>query len=120
MPAQILGAAFAGFLGGAARAVWAGPRRLGAALGALVGAGLGLAATLAYQVLVVVGLTAAMPDAGVGFLAALASNAVFSAIHLVSNAVVFAVLAPALLPRLSAMRGGGSMPRRSVPSASSR
>ncbi len=118
--AQILGAAFAGFLGGAARAVWAAPRRLGAAPGALAGAGLGLAATLVYQVLVVAGLTAAMPEAGVGLLAALASNAVFSAIHLVSNTVVFAVLAPALLPRLRAMRDGGSVPRRSVPSAPSR
>jgi hypothetical protein len=105
--AQIIGAAFAGFLGGAARAIWAEPRRLGPALGALAGAGFGFAATLVYQVLVIAGLTAAMPDARVGLLAALASNAVFSAIHLASNTVVFAVLAPALLPRLRSMRDAG-------------
>jgi hypothetical protein len=106
--AQILGAAFAGFLGGAARALWGMPRRLGPALGALAGAGLGFGATRVYQVLVIAGLTAAMPDTRVGLLAALASNAVFSAIHLASNTVVFAVLAPALLPRLRAMRDIGS------------
>lgn len=112
--AQILGAAFAGFLGGAARALWGTPRRLGPALGALAGAGLGFGATLAYQALVIAGLTAAMPEARVGLLAALASNAVFSAIHLASNTVVFAVLAPALLPRLSAMREVGSAASRAV------
>lgn len=102
--AQIVGAALAGLLGGVARPLWGGPRRLRPAPGALAGAGLGFLATLMYQALVIAGLTAAMPEARVGFLAAIASNAVFSAIHLVSNTVVFAVLAPALLPRLRAMR----------------
>jgi hypothetical protein len=115
--AQILGAVFAGFLGGAARQLWAEPRRLRPALGALAGAGLGFGATLVYQVLVIAGLTAAMPDARVGLLAALASNALFSVVHLASNTVVFAVLAPALLPRLRAARGaGGAAPGAAGPS----
>jgi hypothetical protein len=116
--AQILGAAFAGFLGGAARRLWAvGPRRLRPALGALAGAGLGFGTTLVYQILVIAGLTAAMPDAHVGLLAALASNALFAAIHLVSNTVVFAVLAPAVLPRLRAARDAGTAaPGRAGPS----
>lgn len=102
---QILGAAFAGALGAAARVLW-GRGRLHPVLGGLAGAGIGLAATLVYQVLVILGLAAAMPEARTGFVAAIASNALFSLVHLLSNAVVFAVLAPVALPRLRSLSAG--------------
>jgi S1-C subfamily serine protease len=97
---QVLGAAFAGVLGGASGRLWSGPRRLAPATGALAGAALGLAVTFVYQALVVAGLAASLPEARSGLLAALASNALFSLVHLASNTVVFAVLAPVVLPRL--------------------
>ena len=115
--AQIVAAALGGFLGGAVRALWGRPERLPPALGALAGAGLGFAVTLVYQVLVIAGLTVAMPEARVGLLAALASNAVFSLVHLASNTVVFAVLAPTLLPRLRrTLDAGPAAPRAPLPS----
>jgi len=101
--AQIVGASVAGLLGGASRRLWRGPGRLRPALGALSGAALGLGATLVYQGLVVLGLAASLPEARSGFLAALTSNAFFSLVHLASNTVVFAVLAPVVLPRLRAV-----------------
>ena len=56
---------------------------------------------------IIVGLAIAGPEIRVGFLAAVVSNAFFSTVHVVSNTVLFAILAPAVLPRLAGLRPGG-------------
>ena len=106
--AQIAAAAVAGVTGGASAGLWrpdGGARRL--PFLALVGGGFGLLLTILYQGAVIIGLAIASPEIRVGFLAAVVSNAFFSTVHVVSNTVLFAILAPAVLPRLAGLRPGG-------------
>jgi hypothetical protein len=105
---QIAATAIAGLAGGLSARLWRPPResRPGVAVRALAGGAFGFAATLVYQVAVIVGLAAAAPEFRTGVLAAVVSNAFFSAIHLVSNTVIFAVLAPVALPRLGGLAAG--------------
>jgi len=108
---QVLGMALIGLVGGLTARFWRDTRGRPSWLTALVGGVAGLVLTLVYQSLVVVGLAAAMPQFNQGFLAAVAANAFFSTIHVVSNVVIFAVLSPVLLPRLPTLtarfpRGG--------------
>ena len=80
--------------------------------------GIGFALTVVYQTGVIVGLAAMSPEFRTGALSVLISNAFFSGVHLVSNTIVFAVLAPTVLPkvvrlagsRLSQPRGGPAPP----------
>ena len=73
---------------------------------------------MVYQTGVIVGLAAMSPEFRTGALSVLISNAFFSGVHLVSNTIVFAVLAPTVLPkvvrlagsRLSQPRGGPAPP----------
>lgn len=107
--AQIAAAAVAGLAGGASARLWrpgAGARRL--PFLALAGGGFGLLLTVLYQGAVIVGLAIASPEIRTGFLAAVVSNAFFSAVHVVSNTVIFAILASAVLPRLAGLRPGGA------------
>jgi hypothetical protein len=70
-----------------------------------VAGGLGLVLTAVYQAAVIVGLAVMSPEFRTGALAVLLSNAFFSSVHLVSNTIVFAVLAPAVLPRIVRLAG---------------
>ncbi|MCK4410092.1 MAG: hypothetical protein KAW67_08405, partial [Candidatus Eisenbacteria sp.] len=124
LAAQLAASAFAGLMGGIAAPLW----RRRAAEGApgqgwrpgapvvglagrghralpLVAGGLGLAVTAVYQAAVIVGLAVMSPEFRTGALAVLLSNAFFGSVHLVSNTIVFAVLAPAVLPRLVRLAG---------------
>ena len=106
--AQIAAAAASGFVGGASAKLWrsdAGPVRV--PLLALLGGAFGLGLTTLYQGAVIVGLAIASPELRVGFLAAIVSNVLFSTVHIISNTVLFAILVPAVLPRLARMRPGG-------------
>jgi len=107
--AQIAGASLSGLAGGTTRGLWSGVGRTNLARGAVVGAALGLAVTVAYQVLVVAGYWAAMVRSESSLLAAVTAGGLFSVLHVVSNTVAFAVLAPAVLPRLT--RRGTIPPR---------
>jgi hypothetical protein len=108
---QLLAAAFAGFAGGLAAPLWrrrgqrveskARTRLLAAASG-----GIGFALTIVYQLAVIVGLAVMSPEFRTGAVAVLISNAFFSALHLLSNTVVFAVLAPTVLPRVVRLSDG--------------
>jgi predicted anti-sigma-YlaC factor YlaD len=74
----------------------------------------GLVLTAFYQTAVIVGIAAVSPEFRTGALAVIVSNAFFSTIHLVSNTVIFAVLAPTVLPRvvgLSVRRSDGPTAR---------
>lgn len=107
--AQIGAAALIGVAGGASRGVW----RVGGPSGrpwvlALVGGAFGFVLTAVFQVVVSAGYALASPDRAVGLVAALVSNAFFSTVHVVSNTIVFAVLGPAVLPRLRRLRLDGS------------
>jgi len=117
--AQVASAAFAGFAGGATGPTIARAAGLGTARGrrpavaVAASALVGLALTAVYQAAVVAGLAVASPEFATGLLSALAANAFFSTVHLVSNTVVFAILAPVVLPRaaralasLEGTRGG--------------
>jgi len=107
--AQVAAAAVAGFAGGAAAALWRGKGQSRRPLAlALVGGAFGLVLTVVYQGAVIVGLAVASPELRVGLLAAIVSNAFFSTVHIVSNTVLFAILAPAVLPRLARLRPGGA------------
>jgi hypothetical protein len=107
--AQVGAAAVAGLAGAATSALWGGgglsPRPL---FLALAGGAAGLVLTVVYQGAVIVGLAVASPELRVGFLAAVVSNAFFSTVHVVSNTVLFAILAPTVLPRLRRLRPGGA------------
>jgi hypothetical protein len=111
--AQIGAAALAGLAGGAASALWTGDSsRLlwRIVLSALTG----LVLTAVYQAAVIVGISAMSPDFRTGTLAVLASNAFFATTHLVSNTILFAILGPAVLPRLKRLvsQSRGSVPLR--------
>jgi hypothetical protein len=106
--AQIAAAAVAGVAGGASARLWRSGARPGRLpLLALVGAAYGLVLTVVYQCAVIVGIAVASPELRVGLLAAIASNAFFSTVHVLSNTVLFAILAPAVLPRLARLQPGG-------------
>jgi uncharacterized membrane protein len=99
--AQIGASSVAGFVGGVASPLWrsegSGPDWLPRALVcALIGFGL----TLVYQAAVILGISAMSPEFRTGAIAVVVSNAFFSFVHVVSNTVIFAVLGPAVLPRL--------------------
>jgi len=130
--AQIVSGAITGFAGGVSAPLWrvasaratgtteregaagtpqgAGavrPRAHRVALVALAAA-LGLTITVVYQGAVILGLAIASPELRTGVMAAIASNAFFSAVHVVSNTIVFAVLGPIVIPRLSRLVGRGT------------
>lgn len=119
--AQVAASAAIGLAGGVASPLWrsfaglprgrdaggsapdAAPARApaaGRAWRSLVAGATGLVLTLIYQLAVIAGVAAASPEFRTGAAAMLVSNALFFAIHLVSNTVVFAVLAPAVLPKV--------------------
>jgi hypothetical protein len=107
--AQIGAAALVGLAGGASRALWRPGRASGRPwVMALVGGAFGFTLTVIFQVLVSAGYAMASPDRTIGLVAALVSNAVFSAVHVVSNTIVFSALAPAVLPRLQRLRPDGA------------
>jgi hypothetical protein len=107
--AQIGAAALVGFAGGLSRPLWRGggwskrPWVL-----AVAGGAFGLVLTVVFQVAVSAGYAAASPDRAIGLLAALVSNVFFSTVHIVSNTILFAILAPAVLPRLRRLRPDGA------------
>jgi len=121
--AQIAASALSGFAGGVTAPLWRGrstghmsaasfefePRavfRLARGRGMPFLAGtIGLALTAVYQAAVIVGLAVMSPEFRTGALAVLISNAFFSSVHLLSNTIVFAVLAPAVLPRVARLAG---------------
>lgn len=72
---------------------------------ALIAGATGLVLTLVYQLAVIVGVAAASPEFRTGVAAMLVSNALFLCVHTVSNTVLFAVLAPAVLPRVIRFSG---------------
>ncbi len=122
--AQLAASAFAGLMGGITAPLWRGraaekapspgerfdapstgravDRRRGLPL---VAGGMGLALTAVYQTAVIVGLAVMSPEFRTGALAVLLSNALFSSVHLVSNTIVFAVLAPTVLPKVVRLAG---------------
>jgi uncharacterized membrane protein len=99
--AQICASALAGFAGGVLSPLW---RSRSASGGRpplmLVSALLGFSLTLVYQAAVVVGISAMSPEFRTGAIAVIVSNAFFSTVHILTNTVVFAILGPAVLPRL--------------------
>jgi hypothetical protein len=134
--AQVIASAAVGLAGGLASPFWrslararrvGGPgdgdteaapgraRAAGRAWRSLVAGATGLVLTLVYQLAVIAGVAAASPEFRTGAAAMLVSNALFFAVHLVSNTVIFAVLAPAVLPKVigfsrSGGSGGGTRP----------
>ena len=123
LAAQLAASAFTGLVGGITAPLWRGDAReapgrggrLDPAAGGRVGGGrralplvaggLGFVLTAVYQAAVIVGLAVMSPEFRTGALAVLLSNAFFSGVHLVSNTIVFAVLAPAVIPRIVRMAG---------------
>lgn len=97
--AQVCATALAGFVGGAASALWR-EGTVGLPLRIVSSALTGFMLTVIYQVAVVVGISAMSPDFRTSTMAVVASNAFFAVTHIVSNTVLFAVLGPAVLPRL--------------------
>lgn len=135
--AQLVASAFAGLMGGVTAPLWRGRavpgtpdpgerhdapstgRTVAGRRGLpLVAGGLGLALAAVYQVAVIVGFAVMSPEFRTGALAVLLSNAFFSSVHLLSNTVVFAVLAPTVLPRVVRLAGLRPMnPDARTPSA---
>lgn len=122
--AQLAASGFAGLMGGITAPLWRGraaervpgpgerfdaPSTGRAVAGwrglPLVAGGMGLALTAVYQAAVIVGLAVLSPEFRTGALAVLLSNALFSSVHLVSNTIVFAVLAPTVLPKVVRLAG---------------
>jgi hypothetical protein len=105
--AQVLAGALIGLAGGAIGGLWSGSRRgLPAAGGVAAAGGVGFVLTAVYQSGVILGIAVASPEYRTGIMAAIAANAFFSLIHLVSNTVIFAVLTPVVLPRLKRATAG--------------
>jgi hypothetical protein len=102
--AQVAASAFSGLMGGVTARLWRG-RPSGPAVLPFIAGAIGLALTVVYQVAVIVGLAVMSPEFRTGALAVLVSNAFFSVVHLVSNTIVFAVLAPTVLPRVVRLAG---------------
>ncbi len=104
--AQLAASAFTGLMGGATARLWRGPPLAAGRRGLpLVAGGIGLALTAVYQAAVIVGLAVMSPEFRTGAFAVLLSNAFFSSVHLVSNTIVFAVLAPTVLPKILRLAG---------------
>jgi len=103
--AQISAAALAGLAGGVSARLWRaeGDRRRLPGL-AVAGGAFGLGLTVVYQGAVILGLAIASPELRTGVIAAIASNAFFSLLHVLSNTILFAVLASTVLPRLARLR----------------
>jgi uncharacterized membrane protein len=100
--AQIGSLAITGIVGGLTGPLWRGAtaERLRRVL-PLLGGGLGLILTAVFQASMIVGLALSMPSLGaVGLGSALASNALFSLLHLAWNTAAFALLLPVLPRRL--------------------
>ena len=107
--AQLSAAAVAGLAGGMAAPLWrrgvarvheSRDGRARRVLPAVAAGTAGLVLTVIYQAAVIVGIAAVSPEFRTGAVAVIVSNAFFSTIHLVSNTVIFAVLAPTVLPRV--------------------
>lgn len=98
--AQIAAMAVSGLVGGLTARFWMSRAARAPWRAAAVGGTVGFVLTAFYQFLVIVGLAAASPEFNQGFLAVLVANAFFSTVHLVSNVIVFAIVAPALLARM--------------------
>jgi hypothetical protein len=100
--AQIGALTLTGLVGGVTGPLWRGStRERFKRILPLIGGGLGLLLATAFQALLIVGLAVSMPHLGaVGFGAALASNAVFSIVHIAWNTAAFAFLLPILPARL--------------------
>jgi len=114
--AQVATSAFSGLMGGVTAPLWR-DRPVGMRALPFIAGGTGLALTTVYQAGVIVGLAVMSPEFRTGALAVLLSNAFFTGVHLVSNTIVFAVLAPTVLPRVvrlassrSPRSGGGPAP----------
>ncbi len=104
--AQLGASAFTGLMGGVTAGLWRGPLPVAGWRGLpVVAGGIGLALTAVYQAAVIVGLAVMSPEFRTGALAVLLSNAFFSSVHLVSNTIVFAVLAPTVLPKILRLAG---------------
>jgi hypothetical protein len=104
--AQLAASAFAGLMGGITARLWRGLPQVAGRRGLpLLAGGIGLALTAVYQAAVIVGLAVMSPEFRTGALAVLLSNAFFSSVHLVSNTIVFAVLAPTVLPKILRLAG---------------
>ncbi len=118
--AQLAASAFTGLVGGITAPLWRGAAKGAAGQGErldaaavggghrtlpLVAGGLGFVLTVVYQAAVIVGLAVMSPEFRTGALAVLLSNAFFSSVHLVSNTIVFAVLAPTVLPKVVRLAG---------------
>jgi len=104
--AQLAASAFAGLMGGITARLWRGPLPVAGRRGLpLVAGGIGFALTAVYQAAVIVGLAVMSPEFRTGAVAVLLSNAFFSSVHLVSNTIVFAVLAPTVLPKVLRLAG---------------
>lgn len=101
---QVLACAAAGFVGGVVAPLWRGGREGGSGARArllpVASGGIGFLLTAVYQLTVILGLAVMSPEFRTGAFAVLVSNAFFSGLHLVSNTIVFAVLAPTALPRV--------------------
>jgi len=135
LAAQLAASAFTGLVGGITAPLWRGavkgaPRRGGRLDAAavdraggghralpLVAGGLGFVLTAVYQAAVIVGLAVMSPEFRTGALAVILSNAFFGSVHLVSNTIVFAVLAPAVIPRIVRMAGLRTTAGARIPSA---
>jgi len=106
--AQVAATALAGFIGGASRGPLGSSARNATGAGrttvahSAAGAAIGFVLTAVYQSAVVLGLASLSPEFRTGLFSAVAANAFFSVVHLVSNTVIFAVLTPLVLPRLAA------------------
>ncbi|MBD3367289.1 MAG: hypothetical protein GF405_03805 [Candidatus Eisenbacteria bacterium] len=114
--AQVIAWALVGAAGGLTERIYLPLGRGADGLRTALSGGLGALLTLMYQGAVIVGLAlAGMTIGGSGFAwatwrhdlaAALTANAFFSLVHVVSNAILFAVLAPRIMPRLRAFGRG--------------
>ncbi len=69
---------------------------------------LGILLTAIYQGAVILGMAVASPELRAGVFAAIAANVFFSVIHVGSNAVLFAVLVPVVIPRLKRLMVRGT------------
>ncbi len=94
---QVLGMMVAGLVGGMVSPVWlqkstvSSPVRYG-----LLG-GLGALLSLQFDLMTTLGTALAMGFSGTGFIGLLTIGMVFYAIHVISNAIIFAVLVPVLV-----------------------
>lgn len=110
--AQLGASALSGFAGGSVRRLWTGrgPGSHGRTRLAVASGILGLGLTAVYQAAVIVGIASMSPEFRTSAFAVIIANAFFSSIHLASNTVLFAVLAPTVLPRVLELAGAPGAP----------